>query len=146
MPENMQNEPPEIEGKYIAITNESELPVPMKALYERVERLYKHIGEEESEVSIVLMTDEDIRALNKEWREHIIWDVVDANRHGRLEKWTFRIRENIHHVGSHASRKHETRVLQELYLATQHGQHLVGGIELPYFLEFVEHNEHPFFF
>ena len=69
MPENMQNEPPEIEGKYIAITNESELPVPMTALYERVERLYKHIGEAESEVSIVLMTDEDIRELNKEWRD-----------------------------------------------------------------------------
>ncbi len=62
-------EPPEIEGKYIAITNESELPVPMTALYERVERLYKHIGEAESEVSIVLMTDEDIRELNKEWRD-----------------------------------------------------------------------------
>ena len=69
MPEEMQNVPPEIEGKYIAITNESELPVPMKALYDRVERLYKHIGESESEVSIVLMTDEDIRELNKEWRD-----------------------------------------------------------------------------
>ena len=69
MQENSQPEPPEIEGKYIAITNESELPVPMQALYERVERLYQHIGEAESEVSIVLMTDEDIRELNKEWRD-----------------------------------------------------------------------------
>lgn len=62
-------EPLEIDDTPHAITNESEMDVPMRALSERVERLYEHIGEGESEVSIVLTTDEAIRELNKEWRD-----------------------------------------------------------------------------
>ena len=68
MAENENLEPLEIDETPHAITNESELPVPMRALSERVERLYAHIGEAETEVSIVLTTDEEIRSLNKEWR------------------------------------------------------------------------------
>lgn len=62
-------EPLEINDTPHAITNESELDVPMRALSERVERLYAHIGHAKSEVSIVLTTDEDIRDLNREWRD-----------------------------------------------------------------------------
>ena len=68
MAENENLEPLEIDETPHAITYESELPVPMRALSERVERLYAHIGEAETEVSIVLTTDEEIRSLNKEWR------------------------------------------------------------------------------
>ena len=66
---NTQTEPLEIEDTPHAITNESELSVPMRALSARVEKLYQFIGEQESEVSIVLTTDDAIRELNKEWRD-----------------------------------------------------------------------------
>lgn len=69
MAENENLEPLEIDDTPHAITNESELPVPMRSLSRRVEKLYDHIGEAESEVSIVLTTDEEIRALNREWRD-----------------------------------------------------------------------------
>ena len=64
----LSQEPLEITETKHEIINESELDVPMRALSERVERLYDHIGEAESEVCIVLTTDDEIRALNKEWR------------------------------------------------------------------------------
>jgi probable rRNA maturation factor len=62
-------EPQAIEDTPQTIINETELNVPMQALSERVSRLYQHIGEAESEVCIVLTTDEAIRELNKEWRD-----------------------------------------------------------------------------
>ena len=61
------DEPIEIEGRH-SIYNESGRFVPMRALHDRVEKLYRWIGQAESEVSIVVMTDDAIRALNKEWR------------------------------------------------------------------------------
>ncbi len=64
-----QTEPLEINDTPHIITNESELEVPMRALSTRVEKLYQHIGEGDSEVSIVLVTDDAIRELNKEWRK-----------------------------------------------------------------------------
>lgn len=69
MTEDMTNEPLELEDTPHAIMNESGLAVPMRALSDRVEKLYDHIGEGETEVCIVLTTDEAIRALNKEWRD-----------------------------------------------------------------------------
>ena len=66
--EENQTEPLEIDETPHAIINESELDVPMRALSARVEKLYAHIGEAESEVCIVLTTDDAIRELNKEWR------------------------------------------------------------------------------
>lgn len=66
---DLTTEPLEIDNTPHAITNQSETAAPMRALSARVEKLYEHIGEAESEVSIVLTTDEEIRALNKEWRQ-----------------------------------------------------------------------------
>ena len=63
------SEPLEINDSPRDIINESELDVPMRALSRRVEKLYDFIGEANSEVSIVLTTDEDIRDLNREWRD-----------------------------------------------------------------------------
>ena len=62
-------EPLEINDTPRDIINESELDVPMRALAARIEKLYKFIDEADSEVSIVLTTDEDIRDLNREWRD-----------------------------------------------------------------------------
>ena len=62
-------EPLEINESPRDLINESELDVPMRALWARVEKLYAFIGEQDSEVSIVLTTDEDIRDLNREWRD-----------------------------------------------------------------------------
>ena len=55
-------------GDLHAILNETDHVVPMRALHERIERLYEHIGQASSEVDIVITTDEEIRALNREWR------------------------------------------------------------------------------
>ena len=66
---DIDKEPLEIANTPHIITNESSLAVPMRALSARVERLYEHIGQSNTEVSIVLTTDEEIRRLNKEWRD-----------------------------------------------------------------------------
>ncbi len=55
-------------------------------------------------------------------------NVRHANGHGRLEKWTLWIREDVHLVAPHASREDKACILQKLYLPAQHGQHLVSGI------------------
>lgn len=62
------SEPFEIEGLH-AIYNQTPTPIPMNALARRVEKLYEHIGESASEVSIVITDDESIRELNSEWRD-----------------------------------------------------------------------------
>lgn len=59
----------EIQNTAQSFVNESLHDVPLEALAARIEALYRHIGEGESEVCIVLMDDEDIRELNKEWRD-----------------------------------------------------------------------------
>ena len=63
-----EKEPQEIEGLH-SIVNETGYDVPMRALSARIDRLYAHIGEGESEVDVVLTTDDEIRTLNKEWRD-----------------------------------------------------------------------------
>lgn len=62
-------EPIAIEETPQTLINESELSVPMQALSDRITQLYQHIGEADSEVCIVLTTDDAIRELNKEWRD-----------------------------------------------------------------------------
>ncbi|MCL2325433.1 MAG: rRNA maturation RNase YbeY [Proteobacteria bacterium] len=61
-------EPLEINDSPRDLMNESELPVPMQALYRRIEALYAYIDEPDAEVCILLTTDDAIRELNKEWR------------------------------------------------------------------------------
>ncbi|MBQ4358823.1 MAG: rRNA maturation RNase YbeY [Proteobacteria bacterium] len=63
-----EKEPQEIEGLHY-IVNETEYEVPMRALKDRIDRLYAHIGEESSEVNVVLTSDDEIHRLNKEWRD-----------------------------------------------------------------------------
>lgn len=63
-----EREPQEIESLHY-IVNETEHDVPMRALSARIDRLYAHIGEGDSEVNVVLTTDDEIRRLNKEWRD-----------------------------------------------------------------------------
>lgn len=62
------NEPLEIEDRAQTFTNQSEMPVPMRAVAERVYKLCSLIGEEETELNVVFVTDDEIHALNKEWR------------------------------------------------------------------------------
>ncbi len=62
-------EPEEIEERAQTFCNQTELPVPMRAVAQRVYKLYDFIGESESEMNIVFMSDEEIHELNKEWRD-----------------------------------------------------------------------------
>ena len=62
-------EPQAMEDTPQSLINETELSVPMRALSDRITKLYAHIGESDSEVCIVLTTDEAIRELNLEWRD-----------------------------------------------------------------------------
>lgn len=55
-------------GGLHAICNETATELPIAELRSRVDRLFEHIGQAQSEVSIVLTDDEEIRALNKTWR------------------------------------------------------------------------------
>ena len=57
----------EIGGRH-AIYNASDVDLPLADLHDRIERLYAHIGQANSEVSIVLTTDDEIHELNKTWR------------------------------------------------------------------------------
>lgn len=57
----------EINGRH-AIYNETDVDIPLHDLHARIEKLYKHIGEDGSEVSVVLTTDDEIHKLNKTWR------------------------------------------------------------------------------
>lgn len=55
-------------GGITLINEEGELP-EFEALCDRIERLYEYIGEIDSETCILLVSDEEIRALNAEWRD-----------------------------------------------------------------------------
>lgn len=57
----------EINGVH-AIFNESGRELPLQRLHARIEKLYQYIGEENSDVSIVLTTDDEIKRLNAQWR------------------------------------------------------------------------------
>ena len=57
----------EINGRH-AIYNETDVDIPLHDLHARIEKLYKHIGEDGSEVSVVLTTDDEIHKLNLTWR------------------------------------------------------------------------------
>ncbi len=62
-------EPLEIMDRAQTFTNQSELPVPMRAVAERIYRLYEKLGEQDSEMNVVFVTDDEIHALNLEWRQ-----------------------------------------------------------------------------
>lgn len=57
----------EINGVH-AIFNDSGRDLPTQKLHDRIEKLYQYIGEENSNVSIVLTTDDEIKRLNAQWR------------------------------------------------------------------------------
>lgn len=67
-PNNDKREEDEFDGLH-AIYNESGVKLPLSDLHARIEKLYRHIGEEQSQVSVVLTTDDEIHELNKTWRD-----------------------------------------------------------------------------
>jgi probable rRNA maturation factor len=68
MSEISNAEPLEMNDSPCVLVNESGNDLPMRALYHRIQKLYAHINEENTEVCVVLTTDEAMRELNKEWR------------------------------------------------------------------------------
>lgn len=68
-PVNLAQDVLEIDDTPQTFCNQSDFPVPLREIAERVYKLYAFIGEPDTEINIVFMNDEDIQQLNKEWRD-----------------------------------------------------------------------------